>query len=294
MEPTTIAETAKHLADAAGHLAKPVEVAIRKIATGAAKAYEPVHLRRMARARADATFIEQISEQDRNELKAAYERREDYRKVRKEHNLGLIADRASEKLNDVSPGEQSAPDDEWLDEFENNAEDASSEPLQEMWSRILSGEIQRKGTIPRRMLRHLRDIDQRTAELFQKVYNCSVLGNARLLFRFDGWERYVGITHFDLVELGDIGLVHVPTLKQAEIMENGGLLFFDRQIVFGPKRDGAKPIEYLLFSRVGEVLARVCDAAPNVAYFNKLTEVMTSANWTFQVLVASTMGARNR
>lgn len=62
--------------------------------------------------------------------------------------------------------------DEFLDTFESIAENQSTEHMQELFARILAGEIQRPGSFSKRSLRVAEQLDRSTAELFQRL--CSM------------------------------------------------------------------------------------------------------------------------
>ena len=68
-------------------------------------------------------------------------------------------------------------DDDWLNIFEQYAENASSGRLQELWARILAGEIRRPKTFSLKTLRFVSELDQETAALFEK-YVPFICGNA--------------------------------------------------------------------------------------------------------------------
>jgi hypothetical protein len=59
-------------------------------------------------------------------------------------------------------------DDDWLNVFERYAENASSERVQELWARILAGEIRHPRTFSLKTLRFVSELDQQTAALFEK------------------------------------------------------------------------------------------------------------------------------
>src|SRR5262245_20571860 len=134
MDLTAIANTAKALAE-------PARLAIEKLSGGMGRLYQPTHVRRMAKAEADAAFIKAIGDQDVAALMEAAEHREKYRRVRQELNLKLIADRASRHFAEeaIPPG-ASPPPDEWVDEFTDQSKDASTDELRELWARLYVAE----------------------------------------------------------------------------------------------------------------------------------------------------------
>lgn len=67
-------------------------------------------------------------------------------------------------------------DDDWLNVFERYAEDASTERMQKLWARVLSGEIRKKGKYSMRTLRFLSEFSQGDALNFADFCN-SVFGD---------------------------------------------------------------------------------------------------------------------
>lgn len=86
-------------------------------------------------------------------------------------NLAQIVDRARLALppGDVPDVE---PDMAWTSSYSEAAQDISDEDMQEMWARVLTGEVERPGGTSLRTLAVLRTIDQATAQLFQRL--CSM------------------------------------------------------------------------------------------------------------------------
>lgn len=92
---------------------------------------------------------------------------------RKQINSAGVAIHAIEELKclprpaDQSQAEQDRMeflDEDWLNQFRRYAEDASSENLQQLWGRILAGEINSAGSFSRHTLRFMAELDQVTAE----------------------------------------------------------------------------------------------------------------------------------
>jgi hypothetical protein len=272
------------IATAAEHLSEPVKVLIERISAGVSRAYEPLHARRMARATVDAKFIEKLGKHDVQELAAAYAEREVYRNARKQLNLKLVADKALPHLLGTPESKQVPPEEEWVEEFEEKAERAHSSSLQELWARILAGEIKESGSIPKRTLRYVSDLDQRTAVFFQKVVSCSVFGNARILIAYPGFFEKMQISIFDLKELASLGFIELPTFKQAVTHESGFLRFGKQAFQFMPAKTEHQNLDFYLFTRVGETLANVCEPIINDTYFSQLGVEMTKAGWSFQIV----------
>jgi hypothetical protein len=95
--------------------------------------------------------------------------RKEYRRSENRASVGMGA---IELLKDIqSESDQTATDNAWVDEdwlnvFERFAEDASTERMQQLWSRVLAGEIRRPGAFSLRTLRFLSEFAQSDALIF--------------------------------------------------------------------------------------------------------------------------------
>lgn len=92
-------------------------------------------------------------------------------------------------------------DDDWLNVFERYAQDASSERVQELWARILAGEIRQPSTFSLKTLRFVSELDKFTAELFEQQVP---LICAESIFLE---SNFVGKPFSDLMHLQDAGLI---------------------------------------------------------------------------------------
>jgi len=117
--------------------------------------------------------------------------------LRETRNLAQIAQRAAEHLSedkdDASDDEQDVqhetsgePDEDWINTFARFARDASSERLQDLFARVLAGEISRPGAYSPTTLRAVSEMDKETAEDFSIAWSKSV-GDAVHYSSF--WKR---------------------------------------------------------------------------------------------------------
>lgn len=90
------------------------------------------------------------------------------RQENKERVVQLAIDELqSSAINDNTKGEhKSEVDPDWLNSFERFAEDASSEKVQRLWAKVLSGEILHPGFFSRQTLRFIHELDKHTADCF--------------------------------------------------------------------------------------------------------------------------------
>lgn len=94
------------------------------------------------------------------------------KEYRRSENRASVAFGAIELLRDIQPEFVSAAtdhasvDEDWLNVFERFAEDASTERMQQLWSRVFAGEIRRPGAYSLRTLRFLSEFAQSDAMIF--------------------------------------------------------------------------------------------------------------------------------
>ncbi|WP_081440129.1 DUF2806 domain-containing protein [Yoonia vestfoldensis] len=98
--------------------------------------------------------------------------------VRKAKNKVQIAKLAVERAAETSSDgtEAAEPDDDWMNAFIRLAEDASSERLQDLFSRILAGEVIKPGSFSVATIRTVSELDQSIAQDFSLTWAKSVGG----------------------------------------------------------------------------------------------------------------------
>lgn len=96
--------------------------------------------------------------------------------IRKTKNRIQVAQFASEHVSEDlgNSGESSPPDDDWMNAFMRFAEDASSSRLQDLFGRILAGQVKRPGAFALSTLRAVSELDSEIANDFSIVWGKSV------------------------------------------------------------------------------------------------------------------------
>lgn len=96
--------------------------------------------------------------------------------TRKIENRKKVVEASLEYLEEAEPNTNAEDSNEeidfdWLNYFEEYAEKASSERMQDLWARVLAGEIRKPTTFSLTTLRFISELDQEIANKFQKVTN---------------------------------------------------------------------------------------------------------------------------
>ena len=95
-----------------------------------------------------------------------------YQQERRIKNIGSVAFRAAELLEDVEEVPDKEVDHDWTARFFNEVQDVSSEEMQELWAKVLAREVESPGSTSVKTLNILRDLNRDIAQSFQHL--CSI------------------------------------------------------------------------------------------------------------------------
>ncbi|KGB51784.1 Membrane-fusion protein [Sphingopyxis sp. LC81] len=144
-------------------------------------------------------------------------------------------------------------DDDWMNMFIRYAEDASSDQLQQLWGRVLAGEIQKVGSFSRQTLRFIAELDKETAE------NCEWIASFAVgdwIPKYSKWET--GDSLLRLVDLQRLGLIegvgaHGPN-RRFPIEDEGysALFAFGKGLIINGPPGKALETSAILITRLGQ------------------------------------------
>ena len=143
---------------------------------------------------------------DLSELATAVSNRDFSDSLRKEANVAKSVLIAEDILSQdqQEPSEQSVEDD-WIFSWRESAGRVSSSELQDIWGRILAGEIKQPGTYSMRTLEFLKGLSKSEAELISKAAKF-VIGD-RIYRKKDDFLEKEGLHFSHLLFLQDIGVL---------------------------------------------------------------------------------------
>ena len=158
------------------------------VSCGIGKLYEPTHIKRMAKAK--AFEIKQISEaicnnanlpidyangtisiniEDANDLVYRAQNRFLFQEMKKQQNVEAVVANAYTELENVDSVSETPVDVDWISEFFNAVANISSEQMQQLWGKLLAGEIKQPGSFSLRTLETLRRLSQKEAHVFEEI-----------------------------------------------------------------------------------------------------------------------------
>ena len=122
-----------------GDLAKPVETFVSKVSDAIGVLYAPTHVRRMAKAEADAQKIRTIGAIEVSEIEERGLRRVIVEQARYQRNIDNIAQKAIGEIRPDAEPEKLDPD--WVGAFFEECRNISNPEMQNLWANILAGAV---------------------------------------------------------------------------------------------------------------------------------------------------------
>ncbi|MFH0802309.1 MAG: DUF2806 domain-containing protein [bacterium] len=101
-------------------------------------------------------------------------KRVDYQERKRQKNIENVTSVAARELSGETNVPNEAPDEDWITRFFNCAQDISSDEMQELWGRILAGEIKKPGSYSLRTLDFIRNLTKSDAQTFELVAKIAI------------------------------------------------------------------------------------------------------------------------
>lgn len=198
---------------------------------------------------------------------------------RKQKNKEAIAIKTAELLEHSSKDAELPPtppmeiDPDWMNIFEQHAQNASTERLQDIWARVLAGEIRKPKSFSPKTLGFIAELDQEVAGVFEKYGNAIV--NRDFIpkpsdLSGDVLRNLLLLEDFGLVA-GTLGFLNTKLL----LNETGGLLFNYRSHSLFMEGEAGKPIELpvVTLTRVGKEIASILSPVDDVARAKEFVQI---------------------
>lgn len=155
-----------------------------------------------------------------NEIRA----RTSFQEEKRQRNIEAVVRQAAENIVEKEVLDEIV-DHDWTAAFFGDIQDVSSERMQQIWAKILAGEVERPGTTSIRALSILKTMSQRDAQLFQSVtpfvIEDFVLRDKSITKKLSKFPSY-----YNIMRLAEIGLMHSDTTIGRDF-ENASEFTFD-------------------------------------------------------------------
>lgn len=269
-----------------GDLSKPATVLIEKISDAVGGVFKPYQIKRIAKAKAEASLIEAESQIQITEL----HRRAMYRFVeeeaQKQANIESITSKAIPLLEYKSEPEN--VDDDWITNFFDKCRIVSDSEMQQLWSRILANEANAPGAFSRRTVNLISDLEKRDADLFTALCRFIwMIGNVTPLV-FDTQNAIYnqhGINFNSLSHLEALGLVQfnvVGKFQRLNLPKQLTVFYYGTpvELTFPKDADNSLRLGKVLLTNAGQELAPICGSQAIPEYMDYICK-----RWTDQKLI---------
>jgi len=192
-----------------------------------------------------------------------------YQEIKKQQNIESVMYKAYQEVKDDEDVPDEPIEQDWILRLFKSIEDVSDEQMQELWAKILAGEVRQPGSFSLRTLHTLSNMSKKEAETFQRVAQFSILNkphnfiynNVGLIREYD-FER-------DIFILYDCGLM-AETFGSSVGYKGGNI--YTASMVFVCNNDEYTKVNFPVFrfNPVGCELLKVFSFEQNQEYFLKV------------------------
>ena len=276
-----------------GDLSKPATVLVEKVCNAVGIIYEPVHIKRKARAEAEAEKIKALVRVELSEIEHRAVERLVHQETRKQENIEQITAQAAATLPDDAKVQDL--DEDWIAHFFKQCDTVSDKEMQSLWARLLSGEATTPGTFSKRTVDFISSIDKKDAALFTKFCQFVwVLGDVSpFIYEIDN-EVYTkqGINFDVLKHLDAIGLISFEALggyARKGFGKYAHAFYYGRPtlIEFPADEKNQMATGHALLTATGKELVPVCGSVKNEEFY-----LYVVRKWSQEGLILSSIAAQ--
>ena len=131
-----------------------------------------------------------------------------YMELYEANNFLTIAKKAGELYSEENNRKFDEYDFDWFVRFYEYASHISNEEIQQLWAKILAGELKRSSSYSLRTLDALRSFGKKEVELFNKVYSSSIVAKDNIFFpNYDNYMKYCGLQYSDIMFMDELGIM---------------------------------------------------------------------------------------
>lgn len=257
----------------------------------------PWSMKRIAKAEAEAERIKAIEsaktealltgDEERYQALSSIGKRIVAKEIKRQNNIANVVEIASHSIENESSVSTDPVNPDWATRFFDIAQDISDEAMQDLWGRILAGEVKRPNSFSMRTLEALRNITREEAELFEKAAQYVLYDGTYFLYRFSGNnDEKVPLEYSEVARLVEIGLLQAGTTVSQNYYNPDGEtcdahLFYDsKYVAFIKITPEIKQLSIPIYAltKAGNELYKLIQVNPDVEYFEKLLKKLRQKN----------------
>lgn len=217
-----------------------------------------------------------------------------FRELKKQQNLESITAIAAEQLKDEPTVDNTPVDETWLNRFMNTVEEVSEEELQNLWGRILAGEVKRPNSYSLRTLDVIKNLNRAEARIITKIatYSFNVANLTGILNDPKGLID-IGVNWMDEINiLREIGILRQDSLdkiKFSNVPNNQVLIIDSGDKVLKVVKSGGAPypdIPFVPYTKIGTEILTLIDYEPNINNLKLIAGKIKYGNSNVNVLMS--------
>ena len=259
-------------------ISEPITKLIESVSKGIGTIYEPTKTVRNAKAEAKAMLIEAEAKQGMSEIEARAYGRVKHKELRRQSNIDSIVEGAANSI--TTPVSSEPVDDDWMINFFELSQDVGNEQLQQVWSKLLAGEVTRPGSFSHRTLQAIKGLTTKEANAFVKLCSFCFKIEGRYILPcldhdFFEFIRHNGLSTDMETHLKNIGLLSHSSLYQEP--DKGSEEFISVEFCSNqyylkavPDELSDNALQYFPLTEVGNELASVSNAERDEEYISSL------------------------
>ena len=236
--------------------------------------------------------LDENSLQSELTLEERAQKRLQFKEQKRQKNIENITQKAANNLEKEGEVSNNPVDKDWITRFFSYAEDISDEEMQELWARILAGEVERPKSYSLRTLDVLRNLSREEADVFMKFAALNIKSSEKcfiLNFKNEALLKYkYGLNFNDRLLLEELGIITANDL-QLEIKNTGNnpqsSVFKIGNTIVIQHKEANKPkqlLEVLVFTKIGQQLLNLVKTSPNLDYIQLLASKLNRQNGLIQ------------
>jgi uncharacterized repeat protein (TIGR03899 family) len=211
--------------------------------------------------------------------------------LRKQENIEAIMEKTFASCEDKAIDKR--PDLDWFNRYITLAENVSNKVMQDLWAKILSGELSRPGLYSLKALKVFRDMSIVDAKLLAKACSLAVKDQSKkniriisgsyqqpgLLNFFDkDRQQHINLSHFglnyaDILSLADNNLIFKQESESSMMTSGESLNFYynGSPLKLNSKKNSIA-LQFYKFTSIGTELANLISDKPNEDFFAALKQ----------------------
>ena len=211
-----------------------------------------------------------------------------FKEQKRQKNIEEITQKAANNLESESNVSNEPVDEDWTTRFFDYAEDISNEEMQDLWGRILAGEIKQPNSYSLRTLDILRNLSKEEAQVFMKFANLEIQSSGvSFVLNFDKEKLLEDKYQFkfaDRLLLEELGLITANILGfkigKTDSEPLRSVFIAGNSIIVQDKKDNRpeQQLQVLVFTKIGGQLLKLVDNSPQLDYIQLLASKLNRKN----------------